>query len=48
MNLPIINHWVGGAEFEGTSDRLADVFNPALGVATKQVRLPAPATWIPQ
>ena len=39
MNLPIINHWVGGAEFEGTSDRLADVFNPALGVATKQVRL---------
>ena len=39
MNLPTINHWVGGAEFEGTSDRLADVFNPALGVATKQVRL---------
>ena len=37
--MPIINHWVGGAEFEGTSDRLADVFNPALGVATKQVRL---------
>jgi malonate-semialdehyde dehydrogenase (acetylating)/methylmalonate-semialdehyde dehydrogenase len=39
MNLPTINHWVGGAEFEGTSDRFADVFNPALGVATKQVRL---------
>jgi len=39
MNLPTISHWVGGAEFEGTSDRLADVFNPALGVATKQVRL---------
>jgi malonate-semialdehyde dehydrogenase (acetylating)/methylmalonate-semialdehyde dehydrogenase len=39
MNMPTINHWVGGAEFEGTSDRLADVFNPALGVATKQVRL---------
>ena len=37
--MPTINHWVGGAEFEGTSDRLADVFNPALGVATKQVRL---------
>jgi len=39
MNLPTINHWVGGAEFEGTSERFADVFNPALGVATKQVRL---------
>ena len=39
MSQPIINHYVGGAEFVGESDRLADVFDPALGVATKSVRL---------
>jgi len=35
----IINHYVGGAEFVGESERLSDVFEPALGVATKSVRL---------
>ncbi|MFM1953022.1 MAG: hypothetical protein RL187_231 [Actinomycetota bacterium] len=35
----IINHFVGGAEFVGESERLSDVFDPALGVATKSVRL---------
>ncbi len=39
MSQPIINHYVGGQEFTGESDRLADVFDPALGVATKSVRL---------
>ena len=39
MSQPTINHFVAGEEFSGESDRLADVFDPALGVATKQVRL---------
>ena len=39
MSQPTINHFVAGEEFTGESDRLADVFDPALGVATKQVRL---------
>ena len=39
MAQPIINHFVGGAEFVGESDRLADVFDPALGIPTKSVRL---------
>ena len=39
MAQTIINHFVGGAEFVGDSDRLGDVFDPALGVATKSVRL---------
>jgi len=39
MSQPTINHFVAGEEFTGESDRLADVFDPALGVPTKQVRL---------
>ena len=39
MSQPTINHFVAGEEFSGESDRFADVFDPALGVATKQVRL---------
>ena len=39
MSQPTINHFVAGEEFIGESDRLADVFDPALGVATKQVHL---------
>ncbi len=39
MSQPVINHFVGGAEFPGESDRFGDVFDPALGKATKQVRL---------
>ena len=39
MSLPVINHFVGGKEFTGESARFADVFDPALGVATKTVRL---------
>jgi len=39
MSQPTINHFVDGEEFSGESDRFADVFDPALGVATKQVRL---------
>ena len=39
MTNPIINHHVGGQEFVGESERFADVFDPARGVATKSVRL---------
>jgi malonate-semialdehyde dehydrogenase (acetylating)/methylmalonate-semialdehyde dehydrogenase len=38
-NLPIINHWVNGQEFRGTSDRNAPVYDPALGIETKRVVL---------
>ena len=38
MAQPVINHFVARAEFTGESDRLGDVFDPALGKATKQVR----------
>jgi malonate-semialdehyde dehydrogenase (acetylating)/methylmalonate-semialdehyde dehydrogenase len=39
MSQPTINHFVAGEEFAGESDRFGDVFDPALGIATKQVRL---------
>jgi malonate-semialdehyde dehydrogenase (acetylating)/methylmalonate-semialdehyde dehydrogenase len=35
----IINHFVNGAEFVGESDRVGDVYDPARGVVTKNVRL---------
>jgi malonate-semialdehyde dehydrogenase (acetylating)/methylmalonate-semialdehyde dehydrogenase len=39
MSLPVINHFVAGAEFVGESTRLGDVYDPALGTVQKQVRL---------
>lgn len=39
----LVNHFVHGAEFAGTSKNLADVFDPALGIATKSVRLASKA-----
>jgi malonate-semialdehyde dehydrogenase (acetylating)/methylmalonate-semialdehyde dehydrogenase len=39
MTLPVVPHWINGAERPSTSGRTADVFDPALGVATKQVAL---------
>jgi malonate-semialdehyde dehydrogenase (acetylating)/methylmalonate-semialdehyde dehydrogenase len=35
----VISHYVGGTSYEGESDRFGEVFDPALGVATKSVRL---------
>ncbi len=37
--LPRVPHWIGGAERAGTSGRTAPVFDPALGIATKEVAL---------
>ncbi|WP_313354607.1 CoA-acylating methylmalonate-semialdehyde dehydrogenase [Microbacterium sp.] len=37
--LPILSHWIDGAERMSQSGRTADVFDPARGVATKQVSL---------
>jgi malonate-semialdehyde dehydrogenase (acetylating) / methylmalonate-semialdehyde dehydrogenase len=34
-----INHWIGGASVVGVSTRTAPVYDPAKGVAAKQVRL---------
>ena len=39
MSLPVINHFVAGAEFIGESERFGDVYDPALGSVQKQVRL---------
>jgi len=38
-NLPVVSHWIDGAERPSTSGRTADVFDPALGVVTKRVGL---------
>ncbi|MGB3698297.1 MAG: CoA-acylating methylmalonate-semialdehyde dehydrogenase [Gordonia sp. (in: high G+C Gram-positive bacteria)] len=38
-SLPVISHWINGAEHPSTSGRTAEVFDPALGTATKRVAL---------
>jgi malonate-semialdehyde dehydrogenase (acetylating)/methylmalonate-semialdehyde dehydrogenase len=38
-SLPVIDHWIGGASFAGSSERTSPVFDPALGTETAQVRL---------
>ena len=38
-NLPIVNHWINGAEVVSKSGRTAPVYDPALGVETKRVAL---------
>ncbi|GAA3950111.1 CoA-acylating methylmalonate-semialdehyde dehydrogenase [Gordonia caeni] len=35
----VVNHWIDGGPYESTSGRTADVFDPALGTATKKVAL---------
>jgi malonate-semialdehyde dehydrogenase (acetylating)/methylmalonate-semialdehyde dehydrogenase len=38
-NLPVVPHWISGAEAPGVSGRTAPVYDPALGVETKRVAL---------
>ena len=38
-NLPVVSHWIDNAERASRSGRTAPVFDPALGVATKEVAL---------
>ena len=38
-HLPVVPHWINGAERVSTSGRTSPVFDPALGVATKNVAL---------
>jgi malonate-semialdehyde dehydrogenase (acetylating)/methylmalonate-semialdehyde dehydrogenase len=38
-NLPVIPHWISGAEAPSASGRTAPVYDPALGVETKRVAL---------
>jgi len=42
--LPIIGHWISGKEAQASTDRLGDVFDPALGVVTKNVSLASSQT----
>jgi malonate-semialdehyde dehydrogenase (acetylating)/methylmalonate-semialdehyde dehydrogenase len=37
--LPLIQHWISGAPYESGSGRMSPVFDPALGVQTKNVVL---------
>lgn len=37
--LPLVPHWIDGATVASFSGRTAPVFDPALGIATKQVGL---------
>ena len=37
--IPTITHWIDGKRVEGTSGRTSPVFDPALGIATKNVAL---------
>ena len=37
--LPLVSHWIDGAERPGTSGRISPVFDPALGIVTKNVPL---------
>ncbi|WP_440711587.1 CoA-acylating methylmalonate-semialdehyde dehydrogenase [Herbiconiux sp. YIM B11900] len=37
--VPVVPHWIDGAEHPSTSGRTAPVYDPALGVVTKQVAL---------
>ncbi|WP_404431139.1 CoA-acylating methylmalonate-semialdehyde dehydrogenase [Microbacterium lacus] len=39
----ILDHWVGGTTWAGTSERTSPVFNPALGTVQKEVRLASTA-----
>ncbi|CAN5280880.1 CoA-acylating methylmalonate-semialdehyde dehydrogenase [soil metagenome] len=39
LPLPVVNHWIDGAEYVSTSARTAPVYNPALGAQTKSVAL---------
>jgi len=38
-NLPVVGHWIDNAEVASKSGRIADVYDPALGVVTKHVAL---------
>jgi len=38
-----VHHWVGGKEWEGTSERRADVFDPSTGAVAARVRLADPS-----
>ena len=37
--LPVVPHWIGGAEYPSSSGRTAPVYDPALGVEAKRVAL---------
>lgn len=38
-NLPVVSHWINGTHTVSRSNRAADVYDPALGIVTKQVAL---------
>ena len=43
MTAPVLPFWIGGTEVLGTSGRVGDVFNPALGQVIRRVSFAGPA-----
>jgi malonate-semialdehyde dehydrogenase (acetylating) / methylmalonate-semialdehyde dehydrogenase len=41
--MEILEHWVGGAAFSGTSTRTGPVYDPARGEVQREVRLASEA-----
>ena len=39
----VLHHWIGGREFEGSTERCSDVTDPATGQVTARLALAAPA-----
>ncbi len=39
QTLPVVPHWINGATYSSSSGRTSPVFDPALGIATKEVAL---------
>ncbi len=39
QTLPVVPHWIDGAAYPSSSGRTSPVFDPALGIATKEVAL---------
>ena len=36
-SVPLVRHWIDGKPFDGSTDRMGDVYNPATGELTKHV-----------
>ena len=43
MTTPVLPFWIGGAEVPGTSGRVGDIFDPALGRVIRRVSYAGPA-----
>ncbi len=42
-SVPLVRHWIDGKPFDGTTERMGDVYDPATGRLTKRVAFASPA-----